>query len=267
MDSTEYHMDKGIPSCSMLKSALISPAHYLEAIRPNQNSSDAKDYGTVLHMLVLEPNTQNQVVALYPGILGTDSDSKAFKKANPGRICMSMSEFAQIEIAAQKLLNSTFRGRAFRHFVEEGEPETTIYYSDPILEMPCRIRIDLAHPEFNFDLKTTRRCSPVAFMRDAIDMDYDMQAYMYSLGRLLFEGGTDPKPFVFVAQESSAPNSTFFFPCDGSVLENGRKKYSRALGNISACTKVDSWPSPGGEYPFVLNHWDSFRDEINFAQV
>ena len=262
VDSTEYHMDKGVPSCSMLKEALVSPAHYLEGMRRISTRSEAKDYGTILHMLVLEPATQDNVVAIYPGHLESDAESKAFKKMNSDRICIGFSDFIQIKLAAAKLLDTKFRGRSFYKFVEEGEPETTIYYTDPILNIPCRIRIDLYHPDFTFDLKSTRRSNPTAFTRDAVDMHYDLQAYMYSLGRLLLEGGHAPKDFVFVAQESCAPNSTFFLPTDVSVLENGQKKYNRALGIIAACSHVDSWPAPSGESPFVLNHWDAFKDPV-----
>lgn len=267
LDSFEYHMDKDVPSCSMLKEALVSPAHYLEAITNIPKRSDAKDYGTILHMLVLEPKTQDKVVAIYPGHLGSDAISKAFKEMNSDRICIGIAEFAQIQIAALKLLESKFRGRSLYKFVEEGEPETTIYYTDPILDISCRIRMDLYHPDFTFDLKSTRRNTPNSFIRDAIDMHYDLQAYMYSLGRLLLEGGKTPKEFVFVAQESCSPNSTFILPSDVSVLENGQKKYNRALGTIAACRNVDSWPSPSGEFPFVLNHWDSFKEPLNFLDV
>jgi hypothetical protein len=64
--------------------------------------------------------------------------------------------------------------------------------------------MDLLHPEFTFDLKSTRHGLPSAFQRDAVNLHYCLQSYMYSLARCLYEGVEEPKPFVFVQAESNA---------------------------------------------------------------
>jgi hypothetical protein len=253
----DYHAAKDEQSCSMLKEILVSPAHYLQALlRPNR-SSDAMDHGTLLHALVLEPHTFNRVAAVFPGDL--TKEGKAFKVENADRICISLTEYFRLLEQAEKVRAACFRGRPFERFIEEGKVETSIFYTDPSVGLPCRVRMDLLHPEFTFDLKSTRHGLPSAFQRDALSMHYDLQSFMYSLARCLFEGVEDPKPFVFVQAESAAPHSVIFRPATKGLLANGKLKYEAALGAVKACMMTDVWPAPNGEVELDVEPWDTFR--------
>jgi hypothetical protein len=61
----------------------------------------------------------------------------------------------QARSLAQQVLDKPFKGRPFGCYVEEGVPEVTFFYSDPVTGVPCRARLDLWHPDLLFDLKTT----------------------------------------------------------------------------------------------------------------
>lgn len=253
----EYHAAKDVQSSSMLKEMLVSPAHYLQALlRPNK-SSDAMDHGTLLHALVLEPHTFNRVAAVFPGDLA--KEGKAFKAENADRICISLTDYFKLMEQAERVRAACFRGRPFERFIEEGKVEASIYYTDPSVGLPCRVRMDLLHPEFTFDLKSTRHGLPSAFQRDALGMHYDLQSYMYSLARCLFEGVEEPKPFVFVQAESAAPHSVLFRPATKALLANGKQKYEAALGGVKACMVTDMWPAPHGEVELDVEPWDVFR--------
>lgn len=253
-----YHADKDILSSTMIKPILQSPADYIEALL-NFKRTKAMDYGTLLHMQVLEPHTRNEVVAIYPGPLDCP-EGRAFVAANNDRICISLADYLQLESASAVVRASLFRGRPFYKFIEEGEVEPSIYYTDPITGLACRTRPDLFHPEFTFDLKSTRHASTSAFQRDAVDLHYDLQAFMYSLARCTFEGTTKPKPFVFVKITSETPTSTHFMPCVDDFIQNGYEKYAAALAAIKACTIADHWPAPQGEVAMELLPWQSFKN-------
>lgn len=261
VDNAAYHSDKDILSSSMLKHALESPAQFIASLTTPSNRTDAKDFGTLIHALILEPHTVQSLVAISAQPLGRDADSKKFRKANADRICLSIAEFASATQLADKVLSTMFRGRPFYKFVEEGTVESSIYYTDPTTGIECRTRLDLMHPDFTFDIKTTRQSTAPAFQRDAISMHYDLSAYMYSLSRVLLEKNPTPKPFVLVPVCTDAPHSVFFMPCSSSVLENGQRKYNTALSTIQACTRVNHWPGLDGEYEMDIEPWQAFTPE------
>ena len=244
----------------MLKDLLVSPAHFMSSLM-DKRSSKQMDVGTVMHMLVLEPHTAASVVALYPGPL-TTADGRAFSKANSNRIVMSLQEYLQMRRGANLVLESTFRGRPFYRYVEEGVVEPSIFYEDPHTGLACRTRPDLHHPDFTFDLKTTRHISLASFQADAVGRHYDLQAYMYSLARCIFEGTSKPKEFIFVPVESVSPYSTCFRPASVNFLQNGQAKYEAALSVYKACMATDFWPAPNGESELELLPWQQFKSNV-----
>ena len=255
--ANQYHADLEILSCSMLKPMLVSPAHYIEAMLTKKRSA-AMDHGTLLHTLVLEPHDAPNVMAVFPGSLKSP-EGKQFAAQNLDRICISMVDLLLLKVAAEKVRRSLFRGRPFFKFIEEGIVEPGIYYTDPTTGLQCRIRPDLLHPEFTFDLKSSRHASAAHFQQDAVAMHYDLQSFMYSLARRIFEGPTAMKPFVFVKVESSAPHSVHFMPASKAFLENGYQKYAAAMAGIKACQVADLWPSEQGEVEMDLHPWQAYR--------
>lgn len=261
--NSEYHSDLDILSSSMLKRALVSPLSFIHSITAPSPRSRAMDFGTLMHTLILEPATVDEVVAIYPEPLTRLKGCTQFKHDNRGRLVMSMAEFATLKNLADRTLDTSFRGRPFYKFVEEGVAEESIYYTDPDTGMRCRIRPDLRHPDFTFDLKTTRHYGPREFQTGALSLDYDLSAYMYSLGRVLYESQEaqemqEAKPFVMVCVFNSAPYGTFFRPCSSAFLENGRSKYEEAMKTILACRATDYWPTTSGEIELGLEHWQQF---------
>ena len=270
----QYHADVDIYSSTMLKHAIESPATFIQSLLKQYTSTKATDLGTLMHTLILEPSTVNDVVAVFPDELTRSKECKEFKDANPGRYCITLREFIAAQKLADKVLSQSFRGRPFHEFVSEGQVEHSIYYTDPVTGLKCRTRPDLKHPEFTFDLKTTRFYELGKFDRQAIDLHYDLSAYMYTLARFLLEKSMaqqeeviKPKPFVLVAICTEAPHSVFFRPTSTNFIENGKKKYENAVAIIKACSQVQSWPAMGGEEEIDIAPWQTFSSNIasNFS--
>ncbi len=256
--ASQYHASKWAQSCSMLKPCLTSPAHYLQALVSRPAASPALDYGTLLHTAVLEPHRLQEVAAVFTGDPADRRSIRLFREANPERIVLGLAAYLNLLTAASRVLDSLFRGRPFGLFVEEGIVERSLFYLDPHTDMWCRVRPDLWHPDFSFDLKSTRHATALAFQRHALDLHYDMQAYMYSLARCLFDGNEDAKPFVLVQVESEAPHGVLWRPAGHEFLENGKRKYETALDRLQACSATDSWSRPEGEEPLALEPWHQF---------
>ena len=133
-----------------------------------------------------------------------------------------------------------------------------IDFTEPSTGLRMRMRMDAYHPEVSIDLKTTRFAHARAFMRDAVEKDYDLQSYMYSLGRCLYEGSTTPKPFVFVAAENSAPYSVSTYEAGPTFMGNGANKFQACAATFKACTESGYWPDLSGDSVLEIEPWQQF---------
>jgi hypothetical protein len=268
LDAHSYHSSVDIPSCSLLKAMLVSPAHYQSQLLASQSKSAARDFGTLTHALVLEPGTFSREYAVFSGKKdGRDSDFKAFCVTNAGRNVIDEAELASARELADKVLNRKVLGRPFGDLVAEGIPEASLFYTDPVTGIRCRARIDLLHPEGIFDLKTTMHPTANAWTRQALSLHYDMQSYMYTLAVSLYQGVTSPPPFVFIAAENERPHSIGVYRAGGSFLENGGCKYQAALGGYAACCKVGHWPDASTDATLEINHWQAMTERPNWMQT
>lgn len=257
LPAEHYHAGVDIQSCSLLKPMLVSPAHYAAQFLQDRGEDTASmEFGRLIHCLVLEPHMFAAEYAVFSGKPDRrDREFKAFAAANAGKVVVDERALRDARTLTDRILTKVIRGRPFGDYVAEGEPEASIYYTDPTTGVCCRTRLDLRHPEFIFDLKTTMHSGQKEWVRQAVGLDYDMQAYMYSLAECLFAGREVALPFIFVAAESSAPYSVSAFTAGESFLSEGARKYQEALGGYAACSKVNLWPDAGVEATIELDHW------------
>lgn len=260
-----YHGDRDALSCSMLKPLLISPAHFQAALVADTKSTDAKDFGTLLHLLVLEPEQVAREVAVFPGVANKRTNAFGeFEAANRGKMVIDEPAFSRARSLADKVLATPYKGRALRHFIDESKREVTIYYTDPTTGLRHRVRIDAYHPELNFDLKSTRFADPRAFTKDAVDKAYDMQAFMYGYARSLFEGRGSLRPFVFITAENAEPFSVSTLTAGAMFVDNGAKKYQACVAAYLACSKTGHWPDLGRDCEIELEPWQQFQPEAGW---
>lgn len=251
----DYHAAKHLQSCSMLKNMLESPGHYRHALFAKFKSSPEKDFGTAFHTLLLEPSTFASRISVYPGVKTNEKDFKDFKALHSGTIIIDEPTLLLLRLAVERLLEQRVRGRPFGDFVSEGEKEVSLFYTDTATGVQCRTRIDLRHPEADFDLKSTSFPQLRAWSNHSVQLHYDMQAYMYLLAECHFTGSSVPKPFYFMTIESDYPLSTSARMAGDDYLVNGMKKYEHAISAYAACAKTDYWPTPGGEEIVNIEPW------------
>jgi PDDEXK-like uncharacterized protein DUF3799 len=262
LPADDYFGDIEVQSCSQLKPMLESPAHYQVRLIQPRATTKAMEFGRLVHTLVLEPHRLALDFAVFPGKRdGRDRDFKDFAELHQGKQILDEVQLHEARLLADRLVHRVIRlragdpGRAFGDFLAEGEKEVTIYYTDPTTGVRCRCRIDLLHPEILFDLKTAAAVIKAPWLRDALRMHYDMQAYMYSLAQTLFAGHSTPLPFIFVAGESAIPHSTSVFVAGSSFMREGSLKYARAIGAFAACSAVHHWPDQGEDGVLELDPW------------
>src|SRR2546426_6969567 len=137
-----------------------------------------------------------------------------------------------------EILFSTLFAHLFRVVGTTAHREALILLQDPPSSLTLNPRLDLYHPESSFDLKATRHGTINAFIRDAVDLHYDFQAFMYTIARSLYEGRTKPAKFVFIAAETEAPNSIHQITAGQSFMSNGAKKFQEVLSVYAACMQT-----------------------------
>jgi hypothetical protein len=254
-----YHADRDALSCSLLKPLLVSPAHFQAGLACCDKQTVAKNFGTLLHSLVLQPELAGAELAVFPGVAdGRSKPFAEFQALHPTKIVVDEPTFASARRLAGKVLETRFKGRAIGKFIEESLPEATIYFTEPTTGLRMRVRLDAYHPEFTFDLKSTRHASARLFSRDAVDFDYDLQAFMYSLGRCLYEGTEQAKPFVFIAAESSEPYSVSTLEAAPNFVGNGSLKFQACAASFKACTDAGYWPDLSCESTVDIEPWQQF---------
>lgn len=263
-----YHTELERQSCSLLKPILVSPAHYKAQFFETRKSSDAMAFGSLLHTLVLEPHLLHTQYVVVPGSGKLPAaEIRSLAAAHPGKTVLRDVEFQEIRLLADRVLYRHFKGRPVARFLEEGIAEATFFYDDPVTGVPCRVRIDLWHPDFIFDLKTTRYGEVGQFVRSAVDLHYDLQAYMYCLADAVWEGRAAARPFVFVAANSQVPHPVHILTAGSAFLDNGRAKYERALSLYKACAELDYWPDGSADEDIELEPWQQFRPDASASAI
>lgn len=258
MPADEYHADRDALSCSLLKPLLLSPAHFQAALTAAPRPSAAKDFGSLVHLLLLQPHLAGQELAVYPGIGSSrDPDFKTFLACNSYRLAVDEPTFAEANCLANKVAETPYKGRPIGRFIEESMCESTIYFTEPVTGLRLRIRLDAYHPDISFDLKTTRHGTPEAFARGAVDLGYDLQAFMYGLGRRLYEGAS-AAAFVFITAETQQPHSIGVFEAGATFLENGAAKLQSCLATFKACTETGYWPDLSAQSTLEITPWQQF---------
>jgi len=244
ISNEDYHADPAISS-SALKYALKCPAMYkayIDGKLPNK-STPAMDLGSVVHALVLEPETIDDVAVVAPIFSGKGSVAARaeFKAEHDGKIVLSEDDWAKCAAMASNVVAN----QDVAAILAESQNELSGWYDDPMTGLRCRYRPDIRTDWIIGDLKTCQDPSPAGFSRAIENFGYAISAAHYLLGdeKLM---GSDHKQFAFICVESAPPYLTATYILDQEDLAYGASQRARALATIKNCTETGVWPGYGG---------------------
>lgn len=232
----EYHQLPDSVSCSGLKHLLRSPAHFQEYL---DGSYDGKvNLGSALHCLVLEEDVFDKTYTVYSGRRGTNA-FKAFAEENPGKQILSEQEWISV-LGMQRALIQYDEFPLWRA-LRSAKREMSVFWTDEETGVQCRVRFDaLSAPYAQFDLKTTTDARPEAFLKQAIRLDYDLQAAMYTEAARHYTG--EILPFFFAAVEEDRPHGVWLHEADSDMMDSGWNKFRHALQTYKQCRDTGKWP-------------------------
>lgn len=246
MTEQEYNKAPGIRR-SLLWELRKSPAHLRWRMDNPPDATPALIFGQALHAAVLTPEDYGRQFAVMPNV---DRRTKAGREAwdaaaseAQGRTQIAFYWAEQIAAMVQAV-----RGNPMAARLLDGPHETSYFWTDPLTGEACKCRTDaetvVGDMHLIVDLKSCQDASTDAFMRDALNYGYDVQAAMYTDGYKACTG--NDASFVFIAVEKNPPYAVNILQADTLFMQHGQDRYRHLLGLYHECRRRSQWPGYTG---------------------
>lgn len=243
MSNKEYRDKPGL-SASSIKAMAKSMAHYKYAIDHPQEDSEALLFGRAYHKYVLEPSDFSSEFMVIPKLNrrtkeGKEEYARLMLEAD-GRDIID-EETMQIIDDMRKVLYVTPFARKLLY----GQHEESYFWTDKESGVPMKVRPDsfgrIGEQHFIVDLKTCTNAETEAFMKDAIKLNYDIQAAHYVDGMQTITG--KDFIFLFIAQEKKPPYAVNVLQADNMFMESGRQTRRALIEMYCKCVEKNEWPA------------------------
>lgn len=214
--------------------------------------TEATNFGTATHALLLEPDDFRQNFVVMPKFdrrtKKGKADSAAFLRDHPGMRYVTKPEYDMME----KIIANIGKHALAKRLLEGGVKEQSIFWTDPRTGVRLRIRPDNRSPHAIVDLKSTKDASREGFKWEARRYGYDLSAAMYQEG--CFHAFGEELPFAFLCAEKVGPCAVALYPACGAMMEEGYSWYRKAVDKYAWCLEHDEWPlyQDGTEYEEML---------------
>jgi len=250
LSNDHYHTDTAI-SRSGIMMFLDSPykywAHYINPDRPSKKQTDAMEFGSAFHMLVLEPDLFDENYIMKPKkVLLKEVGEELYRKyksvcdyiENHELIALEFEDFNTLCRMRDAILNH----KEAYELIQNAVIECSHFWEDPHTGIMCKARPDVLSQNYVVDLKTIANASPSYFQRAMSDHGYHIQAAMIR-DAIRENGGADIKTFINICIEKTYPYQIGIYIIDDEALEIGRQEYKQALLDMKVCREKDEWPS------------------------
>lgn len=275
----------GLPAASSHALGTLLAKSPLHAKTAPDRPSKTKSLGTLVHAMLLTPDTWADDVLVRPAVKLTTNAGKAAivewmigivgdtgreavapyvtAKMADGRRYDAMLGVLEPMLAAtgkdivsvdqipvaEQMIDAVLEKDISRVIFEDGKAEVTMMAIEPLSGVLCKIRPDWL-PEGHdviVDLKTAASAVFEEFSRAAARYGYAIQAALYREIYRLITGKKRP-PFLHVVVENEPPYDCAIYEMDQEALESGEKKVRRALDIWAQCEASGYWPGIGYDY-------------------
>lgn len=276
MPAAKYHGDQDGPRLSQSLATLAcleSPMHAYQAhpllggkpFGESWSFEPSEDDGTLIHSLVLEPNS-NTIQEIDPSTIKT-KDGKISKlpfATEEGKLLRAEAlANGRIPILTEKLSVFRYKAKAIRSRLEDsgteftGDSEVVIYWTEETTFGPvrCRARIDhliiCADRIKIIDIKTCDSAHPKQCMNTAWKLGYDIQRASYVRAvEKAFPDMAGRVDFVLAFGELSKPYAVNALELDGEFARIGEARWERGRDRWAKGLREDHWTGyAGGQLP------------------
>ena len=240
ISNAEYREREGISS-SELKKIMKSPLHY-KHWKDNPENTDTPDllFGRAAHKYILETYDFYNEFAVAPNCDRRTKEGKSewtlFCDQNKGKDIITQEQFEKIEEMRKVMLATPFVSKLIN-----GEHEISYFWTDEDTDLKCKCRPDSINHKLKIvvDYKTCDNAETQRFMKQSIDLGYDLQASYY-LDGVKSNTGND-YIFVFIAQEKKPPYAVNILQADDIFIRSGRDVYKSMLHIYKDCSESGVW--------------------------
>ncbi|MFA6120877.1 MAG: PD-(D/E)XK nuclease-like domain-containing protein [Sideroxydans sp.] len=158
--------------------------------------------------------------------------------------------------ALTAMRKSVFKHAGAAGMLVTGESETSLFWTDEITGLKCRVRPDHWFEGGMADLKSCVSANKADFAKVVANLGYDIEAAFYIDGMKAVTGKS--VDFFFIAVEKTAPYTTACYKASQEMIEVGRAKYRGALELLKWCQENNQYPGyqPNGEIETIdLPRW------------
>lgn len=257
---SEYHARKDRIGNSMKETFRDSRRRY-EAEHVTQTipheSTAALRFGTLFHVVTLEPQNFDNLIAVEPDVNRRTKVGKAelakFHRAaeRDGKTVVRAKDVEHAQAMAEAVLEHPTAGRWLSDC--ERIVEQAITWTDETgLQLKAKRDIILDGGRIVVDLKSAREVAPAAFVRACVTFGYHRQAPWYLAGEAALELPCDLR-FAFIVCGKDAPHEVAVYELDEYALDLGRRQNRAALNALAECYATGDWRSPWEKVPQVLS--------------
>lgn len=239
MTNREYHAD-GAVSKSDLDLINRSPLHYFEEKNNPREQTEAMLFGSVVHKLVLEPETFSTEYAILPKADRRTREGKELYREFTEALADEAVISEELYTEAFKVAEAVRNNPIARKLLQGGKAEQSYFWVDSDTGAECKCRPDYIRPDgVVIDLKTTENASPEKFTKTAYDYRYHVQAWWYLNG--LRQNGIPAEDFIFIAVEKKPPYAVCVYAADELMLTLGETEAKENLNTYVDCLTSGIW--------------------------
>ena len=246
LSNQAYFQRPGVSSHALIELAR-TPLHcwakYVDPHRADEEPTPAMRFGTLVHTLVLTPETFGDEFVRADTINRRTNDGKARYAAlvESGQRVVSGKEYQ----AALEIVKAVRRHPVAGALFNVGEPEKILTVAREPHRWPLKGRLDWLSPQPAIvELKTATDASQAGFLRAVYRHGYHLSAAYY---RMLASRATgtpeEAIPHTFVVVETRYPYAVAVYPSSERLLAEGRALWEQNLQRFDECWTNHDWPS------------------------
>tara|TARA_B100000424_G_scaffold52771_1_gene37785 strand:- start:4467 stop:5192 length:726 start_codon:yes stop_codon:yes gene_type:complete len=222
-------MKKNRLSYSALCALKKSPNHLLKYWEGKTKVTDAMWFGSIIHKLLLEPDSFNDDYAIFTGARRAGKDWQEFKAVNQDKQIIKLSELDDANAIAKNALQNPIFKNLMQNKVHT-EKEVTWNHAGIDFKGFVDLESKIDGRTIVCDIKTTTDAGK-RFQRDLIYNDYKIQAAMYL-------ENYDDADYYIIAVETISPYNVQVYRLGYNIISQGYIEY---------CNLVDKYNNWNGK--------------------
>ena len=251
----DYHAGEEISHSGIVK-LLKSPEHYMQYKIEGEEPTPAMVFGSAFHTKILEPQLFADQYVLAQKFDKRTKEGKElaskWEEKNADKIPLTDDQFDSLFTMKERIFDHAGAAK----ILSSGEAESSLFWTDELSGIKCRIRPDWLFYGGMADLKSCISANKTDFAKAVANLGYDIQAAFYIDGMKAVTGKS--VDFFFIAVEKTAPYTTACYKASQEMIEVGRAKYRGGLELLKWCQENKQYPGyqPNGEVETIdLPRW------------